>query len=137
VIFGGESMPGAGMTTRPLCGRGHRGGVADRTACLRERGQPTSGSAAPGGLPPVRARQAAAPEQASPLPPARLLAVPFVPARDLPVTSASSTSDAAGPGPAWHAAGVPLKPWRKLSQPKRAMRVRLRLMVDTLASSDA
>ena len=34
-------------------GRGHRGRVAEGLAACGERGQPTGGSAAPGGLPPV------------------------------------------------------------------------------------
>jgi hypothetical protein len=45
-------------------GRGHRVRVAAGTGCLRVRACRPSGGAAPGGLPPVRARQTAAPESA-------------------------------------------------------------------------
>jgi hypothetical protein len=91
--------PGACRTARPgPRGRGHRGRVAEGTGRLRGAGQPTGGSAAPGGLPPIgrgilppRSRRVPLLPPASfrQLTPLRQLAIPFddfrVPACDLGV----------------------------------------------------
>ncbi len=108
-------------------------------AACGERGQPTGGSAAPGGLPPVgrgrlppRSRRVPllSPAGFRQLPPSRQVAIPLddfrVPACDL--------------GRARHRPGAP---WRALEDVKKVLTaadstlVLSRLMLDTLASLDA
>src|SRR5258708_967489 len=105
-------MPGARRTDRPALAGAVTGDALERgTACLRERGQPTGGSAAPGGLPPVGrgrlpprgGRVPLLPRPALAILPSHQLANPLGDFRVL-------ACDLAGPGPAWRAEGVPLKP---------------------------
>jgi hypothetical protein len=88
------------------CWRGSPGRVGAGTGCLRVRGLPTGGSAAPGGLPPVGRGRPPPRSRHVPLLPAWLLAAPLTPVREPPVTSASPHAIRTGPGPAWRAEGV-------------------------------
>ncbi len=109
--------PARGGRPGQLRWRGHRGRVGAGTVCLRMRGLPTGGSAAPGGLPPVGRGMLPPRSRRVPLLPAWRWRFSSAPARDSSrLTSASLHATSAGPGLAWRAEGVPLKPWRKLSQ---------------------
>ena len=113
------------------------GTVAAGTARLRVRGSGAAAAPATGGLPPIGRGQAAARESpSSPATPPQLLAASLTPPHELPQRIAVLHEIGEGRnGPARR--GAPLKPWRKLSQQERAMRVLSRLMLYISAPLDA